>query len=261
MSAQAEIACLLYHEITDDPRTSGFQRPSARHYAHTTARFLEHLDRLAARAFTPALVSRLDLRTSRRHLLLTFDDGGRSALYVAEELARRGWPGHFFLVTSRFGERTFLDRSDVRCLRSYGHLVGTHSHTHPNIFRDLTPAEMSTEWRVSARILEDTLGEPCLAAAVPGGDLSAQVLSSASEAGFRYLFTSEPWVTPRQVGDCWVLGRACLKSGTTPETIEALASFRGWRRAQLVRGLKDVMRRSFAPLYRAYVARSTTAAT
>jgi peptidoglycan/xylan/chitin deacetylase (PgdA/CDA1 family) len=258
MTPHAEIACLLYHEITDDPRTSGFQRPSARHYAHSPAHFLAHLDRLASCDFDPDLVTHLDLYASQRHLLLTFDDGGKSALYVGEELARRGWPGHFFLVTSRFGERTFLAPAEVRTLRSFGHLVGTHSHTHPDIFRDLSPAQMLTEWRVSAAVLEDTLGEPCIAGAVPGGDLSPQVLASASEAGFRYLFTSEPWVTPRRVGDCWVLGRACLKSGTTPSTIEALASFRGWRRAQLVRGLKDVMRRSFAPLYRAYVARSTT---
>jgi peptidoglycan/xylan/chitin deacetylase (PgdA/CDA1 family) len=259
MMPRAEIACLMYHEITDDPRSSGFQRPSARHYAHTRALFLQHLDRLAERAFDPGLVSRLDLSAPQRHLLLTFDDGGKSALYVGEELARRGWLGHFFLVTSRFGERTFLDRSEVRTLRALGHLVGTHSHTHPDIFRDLSIDEMLGEWRVSANIIEDMLGEPCAAAAIPGGDLSSTVLASASEAGFRYLFTSEPWVTPRRTGDCWVLGRLCLKAGTTPDTIEALASFRGWRRAQLVRGLKDVMRRSFAPLYRAYVARTTTA--
>jgi hypothetical protein len=119
---------------------------------------------------------------------------------------------------------------------------------------------MLSEWRDSAAILEDILGEPCLAASVPGGDLSSFVLDTASEAGFRYLFTSEPWFTPQRLDDCWIIGRVCLKAGTTPQAIEELAQFRGWRRAQLMRGLKAVVRRSLGPVYRMYVAHVTSPA-
>lgn len=258
--ARAEIACLMYHEVTDDPSKSGFQRPAARQYAHSRSAFRDHLERIAARSLTPRLVYELDFDRLGRHLLLTFDDGGKSALDVAEELARRGWLAHFFVVTSRIGERTFLDAYEIRWLRSCGHIIGSHSHTHPDIFRDQPRARMLAEWRDSAAILEDILGEPCLAASVPGGDLSSYVLDTASEAGFRYLFTSEPWFTPQRLADCWIIGRACLKAGMPPQAIEELAQFRGWRRAQLMRGIKAVVRRGLGPLYRMYVAHITTPA-
>ena len=258
--ARAEIASLMYHEVTDDPSNSGFQRPSARQYAHSRSAFRDHLERIAARSLTPRLVYELDFDRLGRHLLLTFDDGGKSALDVAEQLSRRGWLGHFFVVTSRIGERTFLDAYEIRWLRSCGHIIGSHSHTHPDIFRDQPRTRMLAEWRDSSAILEDILGEPCLAASVPGGDLSPYVLDTAREAGFRYLFTSEPWFTPQRLADCWIIGRVCLKAGMAPQAIEELAQFRGWRRAQLMRGIKAVVRRGLGPLYRMYVAHITTPA-
>lgn len=255
--ARAELACLMYHEVTDDPATTGFQRIAARHYALTTRVFGEHLDRLTRAAITPSTVDRIDLAQAGRYLLLTFDDGGRSALYAAEQLAQRGWQGHFFVCTSHIGERTFLDAAGIRELAAMGHHIGTHSHTHPDIFRDLTRARMLEEWRVSALILEDLLGAPCLSASVPGGDISATVLESADDAGIRWLFTYEPWTTPRLVGRCWVLGRVCLKAGSTADQVADLVQFRGWRRARLERGLKGLARHGMAPLYRLYVERST----
>ena len=257
VTTPCRIACLMYHEVTDDPTTSGFQRPAARRYAQTPLEFGRHLDRIARGGLAPKRVDRVDLARPGRHLLLTFDDGGKSMLYVADQLSERGWQGHFFIVTERIGHRTFLSAADIRRLRRDGHLIGSHSHTHPDIFRDGTRRLMLDEWRVSSGILEDLLGEPCLAAAVPGGDLSPEVMQTAREAGYHYLFTSEPWVTPWLVGDCWVIGRVCLKFGTTPDTVASLIQFRGWGRVRLVRALKGVARYSLAPLYRMYVAHTT----
>jgi hypothetical protein len=101
------------------------------------------------------------------------------------------------------------------------------------------------------------LGEPCTTASVPGGDISGAVLESASDAGFQHLFTSEPWTTPRRVGNCWILGRLCLKTGTSADVVEDLVQFRGWRLARIERGLKGLARHGMAPLYRLYVERST----
>jgi peptidoglycan/xylan/chitin deacetylase (PgdA/CDA1 family) len=255
LNAYPEIAGLMYHEVTDDPTTSGFQRPGALPYTLTRAAFARHLDAIAAGPLKPELVSALDLSggAKDRHLLLTFDDGGASAMYVAEELERRGWKAHFFIITSRIGERTFLKPADIRTLRSAGHLVGTHSHTHPDIFRRLPRELMTTEWRVSRAILEALLGEPCIAASVPGGDISRIVLESAGEGGINYLFTSEPLVTPERIGDTWILGRVILKAGVSAATIRQLVSFRGWQRVQLLRRLGGIARALFPPLYAQYV--------
>jgi peptidoglycan/xylan/chitin deacetylase (PgdA/CDA1 family) len=253
-----EIAGLMYHEVTDDPRTSGFQRPGALPYTLTCAAFSRHLDAIAAGPMRPELVSQLDLPgNGKRHLLLTFDDGGASAMHVADELARRDWKAHFFIVTGRIGERTFLKPADIRILRSAGHTIGTHSHTHPDIFRALPRKLMTTEWRVSRAILEALLGEPCDTASVPGGDISRLVLESAGDAGIRYLFTSEPLVTPELVGETWILGRVILKAGVSAATIRDLVSFRGWQRVQLLRRLGGIARALFPPLYAHYVRRRT----
>lgn len=252
-----EIAGLMYHEVTDDPTSSGFQRPGALPYTLSRAAFQRHLDAIAGGALQPELVSDLNLRAGEngraRHLLLTFDDGGASAMYVLEELARRGWKAHFFIITGRIGERRFLKPADIRTIRSAGHIIGTHSHTHPDIFRRLPRELMATEWRVSRAILEGLLGEPCLAASVPGGDISRVVLESVAESGIRYVFTSEPLLTPGRIGDTWVLGRVILKAGVSPATIRRLVAFRGWQRVQLLRRLGGIARSLFPPLYAQYV--------
>jgi peptidoglycan/xylan/chitin deacetylase (PgdA/CDA1 family) len=254
MSAHAELAGLMYHEVTDDPKASGFQRPGALPYVYSRAAFARHLDAIAQATIKPELITDIDLgRSNGRHLLLTFDDGGASARYAAEQLEQRNWRGHFFIVTARIGERTFLKPADIRALRSAGHIVGSHSHTHPDIFRNLSAEMMATEWRVSRAILESLLGEPCLTASVPGGDISPAALESVSDAGVRYLFTSEPYVHPERVGQTWILGRVTLKAGVSPETIRDLISFRGWQRVQLLRRLGGWARSVSPSLYAQYV--------
>jgi hypothetical protein len=116
---------------------------------------------------------------------------------------------------------------------------------------------MLEEWHLSCATLADLLGEPVVMASIPGGDISATALRSAATAGLRYLFTSEPWLTPFRVAECWILGRVSPKVGTTPAEIHALAHFHGWSRALLIRRAKGIMRRSCPPLYRLYVRRST----
>lgn len=253
MHIRPQIASLMYHEVTDDPTGSGFQRPGAFPYKHSTAAFTEHLARIAGAPSVPGLVVDVDFTRSSRSLLLTFDDGGRSALTAAELLERRGWRGHFFIVTSLTGSRGFLDAPGIRALRAAGHLIGSHSHTHPNIFREQSPQRMVEEWRTSCDMIAQILGEPCVAASVPGGDISRRVLESASTAGLRYLFTSEPWLAPRRLGDCWILGRYSVKAGTPPARVAELARFRGWTRALVRRRLKVFATSAVPPLYRLYV--------
>jgi peptidoglycan/xylan/chitin deacetylase (PgdA/CDA1 family) len=243
----------MYHEVTDDPTGTGFQRPGAFSYKHSTAVFADHLARIAGAPDTPGLVVDVDFARSSRSVLLTFDDGGRSALTAAEMLDHYGWRGHFFVVTSLTGSRGFLDAAEIRELRRAGHLIGSHSHTHPNIFREQSPQRMVEEWRTSCDMIAQVLGEPCVAASVPGGDISRRVLESASTAGLRYLFTSEPWLAPRRMGDCWILGRYSVKVGTSATRVADLVRFRGWSRALLRRRLKVLATNAVPPLYRLYV--------
>ncbi len=251
------VATFAYHEVTDDPTASGFQRAGARPYTLTRRRFADHLDAIAAAPCRPTLVGEIDFDRPARHLLLTFDDGGKSALYASDQLAQRGWRGHFFIVTGLIGHRTFLNAAAIRHLRQCGHLIGSHSHTHPDVFRALAREDMAEQWRVSAAILADLLGEPCLSASVPGGDISPAVLRSAAVAGFRFLFTSEPDLRPQAVDGCHILGRVFPKAKMSLATVRELAQFRGWARALMLRRLKVLVRTSLPPLYRAYLRRTS----
>jgi peptidoglycan/xylan/chitin deacetylase (PgdA/CDA1 family) len=200
---------------------------------------------------------------SSKHVMLTFDDGGASAPYIGETLLRHGWRGHFFIVTSLIGTSGFADAAGIRALREQGHIVGSHSHSHPDIFRDLSAARMEEEWRSSRSRLNDLLGEPCVTASVPGGDSSSAVLRAAAEAGYAYVFTSDP--DPRPVlhggGDsaCRVLGRFVVKSSHTADQVARLARGEGWQQALFMRRLRVAATWALPGLYRQYVAFRTQA--
>src|SRR5437870_2886166 len=48
MSTLAELATFTYHDVTDDPGDSGFQRPAAMPYKLSTAAFQGHLDAIGS---------------------------------------------------------------------------------------------------------------------------------------------------------------------------------------------------------------------
>ena len=248
-----ELAAFGYHDVTDDPGSSGFRRPAASAYKLTRPAFAAHLEALARCGRRPVLAPQIGWDAPGRHLLLTFDDGGNSALAIAETLAERGWQAHFFLISGRLGTRGFLDPRDLRHLRRCGHLVGTHSRTHPTPFRDQPAERMLEEWRASRERIADLLGEPCVTGSVPGGDISDAVLATAAAAGLEYLFTSEPRTRARLVDGCRVIGRFVPKAGTAAARVGALAEFRGWAQARATRSVKNFVRMALPLPYRYYV--------
>src|SRR2546425_5968778 len=169
MQPELKIASFGYHDVTDDATSSGFERPAAAPYKLGCDAFRGHLDRFAAAPCAPTLACDIEWSRPGRHLLLTFDDGGKSAVHAADELCRRGWRGHFFIGTSRIGNRTFLDAREIRYLRSCGHVIGSHSHTHPDIFPEQTVDQMAEEWVGGWRTLPAPLRGPVGARAAAGG--------------------------------------------------------------------------------------------
>lgn len=159
------------------------------------------------------------------------------------------------MTTGRLDSRTFVTAADLRTIRGTGHLVGAHSHTHPSVFRSLDWESMLLEWRISADIVSQTIGERCLAASVPGGDLSSRVLRSADAAGFHYCFTSEPTLVPVRFGGSWVIGRVCLKTTTPVADVGRYVALKGWQSARALLRLKGVARVLLGPAYRDWVRR------
>jgi peptidoglycan/xylan/chitin deacetylase (PgdA/CDA1 family) len=245
------IASFSFHEVCDDPAESGWQRAAALPYKHPFRKYCEHLDAIGAGPVAPGLLE--GYGRAPRLATISFDDGGVSNVGAAEELVRRGWRGYFFVVSGLVGKKGFMDEAQIRYLRSCGHVIGSHSATHPDIFRSLKPAQMLEEWRVSCDRLADLLGEPVDTAAIPGGDGSRLVYEKAAEAGLKTLFTSEPRLEPENVGGMRVLGRFCLKRDTPNAKARELANFEGWQRENAIRKAKVGARILLFPAYKAWV--------
>jgi peptidoglycan/xylan/chitin deacetylase (PgdA/CDA1 family) len=221
---------LAYHDVVRGPRhdKSGFAGPTAARYKLDWPRFVEHLDRIdqkTARApdtFDELLTSQVRPGS----WAITFDDGGSSALEIGDELARRGWRGHFFVTTDYVGQRCFLGADEIRALRSLGQVIGSHSCTHRERMSSMSWAEIIDEWRRSTELLSEMLGEAILTASVPGGYYSGRVAGAAAATGLRALYTSEPQSRVRSVDGCFVIGRYMVHRDVDSGTAADLAAGR-----------------------------------
>jgi peptidoglycan/xylan/chitin deacetylase (PgdA/CDA1 family) len=234
-----KVITLMYHDVVEDDRfdSSGFKGQGPARYKLTEDLFEAHLAALAEVASAPP--STVDT-LSRSHavpdrsLLLTFDDGGSSAVRVAELLHERGWRAHFFITVDYIGARGFVGRDDLQTLRALGHLIGSHSCSHPRRMSACPWDVLLAEWRVSIERLSEMIGEAVTIASVPGGYYSRHVGRAAAEAGVKALFTSEPVVSTRTVDGCLIFGRYSILQQTPAATAAGLVSSRLPRARQLI---------------------------
>ncbi len=222
---------LMFHDVVEngDYQSSGFPGEGAHLYKLERAPFERHLAAIAAAAPSVATLPAL----APNSVLLTFDDGGASFHHpIAPLLEQHGWRGHFFITTDRIGTPGFLTEAQILDLHRRGHVVGSHSCSHPTRMSALSRPELDREWRQSLARLSAILGEPVTVASVPGGFYSSQVGQSAQAAGIRALFTSEPTARISSLAGCLVLGRYSLQRGMGPEWS---AGFAAGRPAQCLR--------------------------
>ena len=226
---------IMYHDVVEngDFDSSGFPGQGAHVYKLRREDFARHLDAIAAAA--PGVTTVRDLQGTP--VLLTFDDGGVSFHHpIADQLEARGWRGHFFITTDRIGTPGFLSESEVRDLHRRGHVIGSHSCSHPTRMAALGRADLDREWRQSVLRLADLVGEPVKVASVPGGYYSREVGEAAAAAGISVLFTSEPTSQSATLNGCLVLGRYVIQRGMTPEWSGGFAAGRRaqcWRQTAL----------------------------
>jgi peptidoglycan/xylan/chitin deacetylase (PgdA/CDA1 family) len=221
------IVALEYHDIVEGERfeASGFPGAASRTYKMTASRFAAHCESVAQAGVPLVSDVRTVTATSPRCALFTFDDGGVSALQpTADLLERFGWRGHFFVTTGAMGTPGFLTASQVRALSDRGHVVGSHSHTHPVRMAHLEPQALRLEWQESIHCLQDALGSRVTVASVPGGYYAPHVAQAAAEEGIDWLFTSEPESRVAKVSTCSVIGRYTLRIDSAPDVARALVA-------------------------------------
>jgi peptidoglycan/xylan/chitin deacetylase (PgdA/CDA1 family) len=222
-------ACLLYHDVVNgaDWDSSGFTGPGTAKYKLSRAEFEAHLAAIAKVRNTPARIAH-DLANARGEtlpFLLTFDDGGESAATrIAGLLENHGWRGHFFVTAGKIGTKGFLNSEQIRGLRKAGHVIGSHSFSHPTRMSHCSKEELNDEWARSVKMLSEILGEPVDTASVPGGYYSSRVGETAADAGIHVLFNSEPTTAVHDLSGCLIVGRYNIFRGMPPGVSADLVS-------------------------------------
>lgn len=230
MRDNRRINSLMYHDLVEDDHTSasGFNGAAADRYKQTPQNFESHLDvierRRAANGQPVHIEQALSADAGTVPWIATFDDGGVSAIDAAARLEQRGGIGHFFVTTSHIGSDGFLDEEQIRRLHRSGHIVGSHSHTHPAPISALNDDSLKDEWQQSVQTLTEILDAPVTVASVPGGYYSKRVVQAAEVSGIRTLFTSEPTSRVFRIGKCTVLGRFAILRQTPARTAAAFAA-------------------------------------
>jgi len=231
---------IMYHDVVagGDFDSSGFPGEGANVYKLRREDFELHLDAIAAAvpAGTIATISP-EQHAVKPEVYLTFDDGGvTAATVIAGALEKRGWRGHFFVTTSRIGQPGFLDDQQIRELYLAGHVIGSHSHTHPTRMAALSRGQLNDEWERSIGILSDILRVDVTVASVPGGYYSEQVGEAAGAAGIQALFTSEPTTRVGVLPKCLIIGRYVIQRGMSPDWSAGFAASKAayrWRQSLL----------------------------
>ena len=199
---------IMYHDVIErgDSSASGFAGAGPAIYKLDRDEFARHLEAIR------------NARPVGRELLLTFDDGGLSAYApVAGMLEQYGWHGYFFVTTDWIGRPGFLNAEQIRELDRRGHVIGSHSCTHPERMSREPWECLLAEWKGSTERLASIVAHPIKVASVPGGYYSRRVAEAAAAAGIETLFTSEPTARARTVNGCRVLGRYTVQRGMGPE--------------------------------------------
>jgi peptidoglycan/xylan/chitin deacetylase (PgdA/CDA1 family) len=169
----------MFHDVTNETYPiSGFQKRGALQYTLTELQFrtlVKHSLSLSS------------------EVVFSFDDGG-SSFYniVAPILEEYNQRGLFFISTKYVGTNGFVSEAQIKELHERGHIIASHSHSHPRDISKLTLDEIVNEWTTSKTILENIIGEDVKVASIPGGAVSSAVLRGLKQAGYEDVYTSEP---------------------------------------------------------------------
>lgn len=214
---------LMYHDIVPPGAedSSGFPGRDAARYKVTPERFEEHLRGVINRRCS-----------ALPQPVISFDDGGSSALAAAEALERHGLRGYFLLTANYVGRRGFLNEDAVRDLHGRGHVIGSHSCSHPLRMGHCSALQLADEWTRSREAISAIVGEAITVASVPGGDYAPSVAEAAARAGFTLLFTSEPTDRESQAFGLHLRGRFTIYRWTTAWAVGGLVAGDWLPRAQ-----------------------------
>ena len=139
-----------------------------------------------------------------KRVVLTFDDGFENVFrHGLEPLRQGGFSAIQYLVADRLGksneweqrygepEERLMDEAQVRDWIAAGHVIGSHTLTHPHLTR-IRLEEARAEIQDSRRKLEDRFGVPVTHFCYPFGDWNRATRDLVAESGYTTACTTLP---------------------------------------------------------------------
>lgn len=167
---------------------------------------------------------------------LTFDDGG-SSFYtpIADVLERYSLKGYFFIASKYIGTQGFITKEQIKELDKRGHIIGSHSHSHPDNMTSLSKDEIEKEWSLSISILESIVGHKINVASIPNGYQTKTVIEAASKNGVQVLYTSKPSCKDWKCRDVTLKGRYVILRGMKSADIDGIIKHNITRQKLLIK--------------------------
>lgn len=92
------------------------------------------------------------IKTYHSNVEYTFDDGGISNLYAANQLKKNNIKGYFFICTNFIGKPGFLSKEDINEISKY-HFLFSHGHNH--IMSNVNYIQLYNDWKQSLEIMSN----------------------------------------------------------------------------------------------------------
>jgi len=114
---------------------------------------------------------------------LTFDDGFKTQVEAARELATRGLSGTFYINSGSLGWPAYMTPDEVKEVSRLGNEIGGHTVNHEHL-STMAPARAKAEICSDRDALSSLLGIPLTSFAYPYGDRSNSVVQSIRTCGY-----------------------------------------------------------------------------
>jgi peptidoglycan/xylan/chitin deacetylase (PgdA/CDA1 family) len=133
------------------------------------------------------------MRPPRKSVLITFDDGWKSAKTIALPILKKyGFNAVIFLYTDLVNSKPnsmSLTWDEVRAMKESGVFeFGSHTVTHSDLNK-ISEAKLETELRESQRIIYENIGVKTAILAYPNGLFDRSVVVAMRKCGYRAGFT------------------------------------------------------------------------
>ena len=181
------------------------------------------------------LLDFLDYRRSlpEKSVLITIDDGYRSAYEIAYPILRRhGYTAALFVYTDFIGSSVkSLTWEQLEEMKAAGFDVGSHTLTHCDLTEKRAEEDdrsyrerVRRELLVSKRILDERLNQDTIALAYPYGNVTPEILPLCHSLGYRLGVTVRPGANPF-FADPLFLHRSQIVAGQGPSFQDRLTHF------------------------------------